>query len=145
MATGGLALLLSPKTQPHSFKGLEVIAKILFILDLIIFSIITTIITYRFKRYPKTLKCSLAHPTESLFSATFLLSCAGIIACIGRYGIPACGTWLVVVYRVLFWAYFAITFCTGVGHYVLLFTSPRLKIQDMTPGWGRWKGKFCSY
>jgi tellurite resistance protein TehA-like permease len=137
MATGGLALLLSPETQPHSFNGLEVIGKIVFILDLVIFSIITAIITYRFSRYPKTLKHSLTHPTESLFSATFLLACAGIIACIGRYGVPACGEWLVVVYRMLFWTYFAITFCTGVGHYVLLFTSPRLKIQDMTPGWGK--------
>lgn len=129
--------MLSPETQPHSFNGLEVIGKIFFILNLIIFSSITAIITYRFSRYPKTLKHSLAHPTESLFSATFLLSCAGIIACIGRYGVPACGEWLVVVYSVLFWAYFVITFCTGVGHYVLLFTSPRLKIQDMTPGWGK--------
>jgi hypothetical protein len=137
MATGGLALLLSPESQPHSFNGLEVIGKIIYIFDIVIFSIITAIITYRFWRYPKTLKRSLLHPTESLFSATFLLACAGIITCIGRYGVPACGEWLVVVYSVLFWAYFAVTLCTGVGHYVLLFTSPRLKIQDMTPAWGK--------
>lgn len=136
MATGGLALLLSPAAQPHSFNGLEIIGKIVYIFDLVIFSVITATITYRFSRYPGKLRCSLGHPTESLFSATFLLSCASIIACIGRYGVPACGPWLAVVYRVLFWIYFVVTFCTGVGHYILLFTSPRLKIQDMTPAWG---------
>ncbi|KAF2093363.1 hypothetical protein NA57DRAFT_48323 [Rhizodiscina lignyota] len=135
MATGGLALLLNPDTQPHSFDGLEVIGKIVYIFDLVIFSLITAAITYRFIRYPGRLKSSLTHPTESLFFATSHLALASIIGCIGRYGVPAAGEWLVVVYRVLFWIYFAITFCNSVGQYVLLFTSPRLKIQDMTPAW----------
>jgi tellurite resistance protein TehA-like permease len=139
MATGGLALLLSPETQPHSFKGLEVIAKIIFIFDIVIFITISACLSYRFIRFPKLLKSSLVHPTESIFSPTCLLSLAGIISCIGRYGVPSCGYWLVGVYRVLFWIYFAVTFCSAVVHYAILFTSPRLKIQDMTPAWGELK------
>ena len=37
MATGGLALLISE--QPYKFQGLDVLGRIVFILDLILFSI----------------------------------------------------------------------------------------------------------
>lgn len=135
MATGGIALLLSPATQPHPFDGLETIGKVVYIIDLVIFLSCCAAISYRFLRWPGTFIASLTHPTESLFVATSFLSMASIIAAIARYGIPVCGAWLVVVYRVLFWIYFAVTFCWAVGSYTLLFTSPALKIQDMTPAW----------
>ncbi|KIV97006.1 hypothetical protein, variant [Exophiala mesophila] len=135
MATGGLGLLLSPNNQPHTFQGLEVIGKIVYIFDLILFSCVVAAITYRFIRWPYALRSSLTHPTESLFFGAAFLSVASIIASIAQYGIPSCGYWLVVVYRVLFWMYFAITFLVAVGMYSLLFTNPRLRIQDMTPAW----------
>ncbi|KIV79299.1 hypothetical protein PV11_06866 [Exophiala sideris] len=135
MATGGLALLLSPDNQPHSFPGLETIGKVVYIIDLCIFTLIVCAITYRFIRWPGTLKASLVHPTESLFFATFFLSLASIITCIAHYGIPSSGYWLVVVYRILFWTYFGASFLVAVGAYMILFTNPRLKIQDMTPAW----------
>lgn len=40
-----------------------------------------------------------------------------------------------VVYRILFWIYFAATAVYAVGMYMVLFTSPKLKIDDMTPAW----------
>jgi C4-dicarboxylate transporter/malic acid transport protein len=135
MSTGGLALLLAEQTQPHTFDGLQTIGKVLYIFDLVVFVFVTTAITFRFVNYPGTLKSSITHPTESLFLATSMLSVASITAGIARYGIPSCGPWLVVVYRVLFWTYFALSFCLAVGQYMLLFISPRLKIQDMTPAW----------
>lgn len=133
MSTGGLALLLS--SQPHTFTGLHTIGKVVYLFDLVVFTLVTAAITFRFWRYPKTLKNSLNHPTESLFFATSLLSLASIISCIARYGIPESGPWLIVTYRVLFWLYFAVSFSTGVAQYFLLFTEPRLRIQDMTPAW----------
>lgn len=135
MATGGLSLLLAPETQPHPFDGLRTIGKVVYIIDLVIFTSCCLAISYRFLRWRGTFIGSLTHPTESLFAATFFLSMASVIAGISRYGIPSCGYWLVVVYRVLFWIYFAATFCWAVGSYTLLFTSPALKIHDMTPGW----------
>ena len=135
MSTGGLALLLSPSTQPHVFPGLNTIGKTVYIFDLALFALLTCAITYRFIHYRHTLPASLTHPTESLFSATFLLSIASIIACVARYGIPASGPWLRTTYLILFWLYFATTFLTAVAHYTLLFTSPLLKISDMTPAW----------
>ncbi|KAJ6479940.1 voltage-dependent anion channel [Mycena vitilis] len=135
MATGGLALLLSTQIQPHIFPGLAIIGKVVYIWDLFLFTIVTLCITYRFVRYPGTFTGSLTHPTESLFAATPLLSLASIIAGIARYGIPQCGPWLIVAFRVLFWAYFAVSFIAAVGLYFLLFSHPELKISDMTPAW----------
>jgi tellurite resistance protein TehA-like permease len=135
MATGGLSLLLSNQIQPHTFRGLETIGKIVYIWDLFLFVAVTLCITYRFVRFPGMFTGSLTHPTESLMAATPFLSLASIIAAIARHGIPSCGEWLVVVYRVLFWIYFVVSFVAAVGLYYLLFTSPSLKINDMTPAW----------
>lgn len=135
MSTGGLALLVSESTQPHTFHGLQTIGKVIYIFDLLIFTLITATLVTRFIRYPGTFRASLVHPTEGLFVPTFFLSLASIIGSIGRYGIPSCGEWLVVVYRVLFWLYFAVAFCVAVGLYMVFFTSPKLKIEDMTPSW----------
>ncbi|KAL2408466.1 Malic acid transport protein [Exophiala dermatitidis] len=135
MATGGIALLLSPQNQPHSFRGLETIGTIIYIFDLCIFILTVAAITYRFSKWPHALISSLVHPTESLYFGTAFLAMASIIACMAHYGIPHCGPWLVVVYRVLFWIYVSTTFVVAVGAYSMLFTNPRLKIQDMTPAW----------
>lgn len=139
MSTGGIALLLSPAVQPHSFPGLNTIGKVVYIFDLTIFTLVTLAISYRFLRWRNTLWDSLTHPTESLFAATALLSTASIIACIARYGISTIGVadagWLIVTYRTLFWIYFIVTFIWAVFAYTLLFTSPALELRDMTPAW----------
>jgi C4-dicarboxylate transporter/malic acid transport protein len=135
MATGGIALLLHPATQPHSFTGLLTIGKTVFIFDIALFLAITTCITYRFTTNPATFRASLTHPTESLFASTSLISLASIIACTARYGIPSSGPWLPTAWRVLFWTYYALTWLVAIIQYVALFTNPSLKIQDMTPAW----------
>ncbi|RWA05471.1 hypothetical protein EKO27_g9635 [Xylaria grammica] len=135
MSTGGLALLLAEQTQGFTFRGLQTIGKFVYVLDLVIFTLVASAITYRFAAFPGTLKKSIVHPTEGLFLGTSTLSLASIIAGIARYGIPSCGPWLVVAYRVLFWVYFSVTFLIAVAQYALLFTSPKLKLSDMTPAW----------
>ncbi|KAI1272466.1 voltage-dependent anion channel [Xylaria sp. FL0933] len=135
MSTGGLALLLAEATQGFTFRGLQTIGKVVYILDLVIFTLVVTAITYRFVKFPGTLKKSIVHPTEGLFLGTSTLSLASIISGIARYGIPSCGPWLVVVYRIVYWIYFAVTFVIAVAQYSLLFTSAELKLSDMTPSW----------
>ncbi|KAI0811459.1 voltage-dependent anion channel [Xylaria sp. FL0064] len=135
MATGGLALLLAEATQGFTFRGLQTIGKVVYILDLVIFTLVVAAITYRFVKFPGTLKKSIVHPTEGLFLGTSTLSLASIISGIARYGIPSCGPWLVVVYRIVYWIYFAVTFIIAVAQYSLLFTSAELKLSDMTPSW----------
>ena len=135
MATGGLALLLHPNTQPHDFSGLLTIGKVVFIIDLVLFTTITAAITYRFLSNPGTFQASLTHPTESLFASTSLISLASIIASIAHYGIPECGPWLITAVRVVFWIFYAVSWLSAIVQYVHLFTNPSLRIQDMTPAW----------
>ena len=85
LSTGGIALVLSG--TPHSFNGLDAIGKIFFIFELVIFVVCVAAITARFVLNPGTLKNSLIHPTEALFTPTLLLSCkmkSSSIAKIGR-------------------------------------------------------------
>jgi C4-dicarboxylate transporter/malic acid transport protein len=133
MSTGGIALLLY--TTPHSFKGLNVIGRVVFILDLFLFASICIGITVRFVTVSGSLLKSLQHPTESLFFPTFWLSIAVIISNIHNYGLPYAGEWLKTVLMVLFWIYSALTFLVAVGQYHLLFTGKPLTAQSMTPAW----------
>lgn len=133
MSTGGIALLLG--SQPHNFRGLFTIGKIVYVIDIVLFVIVCCTITYRFVKFPGTFKRSLVHPTESLFMPTSLLSLASIISAIAIYGIPVTSRWLVEVYSVLFWLYFALTFVTAVTQYYYLFSRPQFTIQGMVPSW----------
>jgi tellurite resistance protein TehA-like permease len=74
------------------------------------FTLIICTITLRFVKYLGSLKGFVTHPTEGLFLATSMLSQASIIAAIARCRIPSCGPWLALVYHVLFWIYFAVSF-----------------------------------
>jgi C4-dicarboxylate transporter/malic acid transport protein len=133
MSTGGIALLLG--SQPHAFSGLFTIGKIVYMVDIILFVLVSCAITYRFIKFPGTFKQSLVHPTESLFMPTSLLSLASVISAIGIYGIPATGHWLVEAYIVLFWLYFSCTFISAVAQYYYLFSRPQFTIQGMVPSW----------
>ncbi|KAG9194596.1 hypothetical protein G6011_04631 [Alternaria panax] len=135
MSTGGIALLLHPNNQPHTFPGLLNIGRAVYVFEIIFFVAVTCTISFRFARCPRLLKESLIHPSESLFFATSFLSLASIIGGMHLYGFPVCGPWLLIAYRVLFWLYFTTTFIVAISSYYLLFSSPALKIQDMTPAW----------
>ena len=135
MATGGLALLLG--NQPHTFSGLLAIGKIFYIWDLLLFSTLSVGITTRFIRGWGTgrLSKSFHNPTEGLFFPCFLISLSSIIPGMWIYGGEACGVWLAVVVRILFWMYLAVAFLAAVGQYTLLFSGEQLTIQSMTPAW----------
>lgn len=73
LSTGGIALVLS--ATPHRFKGLATIGTIFFLFALVTFIACVTTIILRFTLNSGTLKKSLTHPTEFLFTPTILLSC----------------------------------------------------------------------
>lgn len=134
MSTGGIALLLH--STPHRFPGLTTIGKVVFVFDIVVFLCIVAGITTRFTLAPGSLQKSMLHPTEALFFPTAWLALVNIFSCIQVYAAPACGPWLIVTVRVLFWLYAALTFAIAVWQYWHLFTAPqRLTIQSMTPAW----------
>lgn len=133
MSTGGLALLLH--STPHRFRGLEIIGKAVFVLNLIFFICLLGGIVCRFVISPRALKLSLMHPTESLFFPCFLLSIATILANSAVYGIPSTGSWLPAVLRVCFWLYLALSTLSAIVQFFLLFNGAHLPIHSMTPAW----------
>jgi C4-dicarboxylate transporter/malic acid transport protein len=131
MSTGGIAVLLS-KT-PHRFQGLDTISLIVFIFDLLLFSGLCATMIARFVLCKGTFIRSVFHPTESLFIPTFFLAIGIII--IGMEQYAYIGDWMVTVLRILFWIYFAVSFCVAVIQYLILFTGKPHTIQSMTPAW----------
>lgn len=67
MSTGGISLLISESTQPNTFYGQQTIGKVVYIIDLVLFTLITVALITRFIKYKGTFMASLAHPTEGLF------------------------------------------------------------------------------
>jgi C4-dicarboxylate transporter/malic acid transport protein len=131
MSTGGIAVLLSE--TPNRFQGLDTIGLIFFIFDLVLFCGLCTTMITRFLLCKGTFVRSLRHPTESLFIPTFFLAIGVILIGIKQYA--RTGDWLATVLQVLFWIYFALTFCLAVIQYVALFTGKPHTIQSMTPAW----------
>ncbi|KAF2143206.1 uncharacterized protein K452DRAFT_224976 [Aplosporella prunicola CBS 121167] len=137
MSTGGLALLLG-KT-PHRFNGLDVIGRIVYIFDLVLFVLFAIAMVTRFVTCPRAFKASLTDWHESVFFAPFWLSCATIIGNMKGYGLPHAGPWLVDCIRVLFWIYCACTTITAIAlHFSLInISAPKgvYNAKSMNPTW----------
>ncbi|OKL60622.1 hypothetical protein UA08_04082 [Talaromyces atroroseus] len=114
MATGGIAILL--KNTPHKFHGLDTIGKIFFILNLVIFITVFLCLGLRFCTKPSALRESFDHPNESYFAGTCLLAVATIIIGSEIYGTDACGPWLQVALRIVFWIYAACSILEALFH-----------------------------
>jgi C4-dicarboxylate transporter/malic acid transport protein len=133
MSTGAVGVVLA--NTPFRFTGLDVIAKIFFILDIALFTLFCSAITYRFARRPKVFLKSLHHPSEALFFGSFLVSVALILNLTQTYGIPVCGPWLTTFVRVAYWLYCAVALCVAIFQYATLFVSERLPVDSAMPAW----------
>ncbi|KAJ5936132.1 hypothetical protein N7454_005430 [Penicillium verhagenii] len=132
MSTGGLALLIA--SQPNRFKGLDEIGLAIYIINLLMFASVTTLMTTRFILHGNLLH-SLTHDREGLFFPTFWLSIATMITGLERYfgdnPSPAFSTTL----EVLFWSYCVCTFAVAAFQYSHLFSSHTYRLQTMMPSW----------
>jgi tellurite resistance protein TehA-like permease len=133
MGTGSIAVLLGQ--QPHTFKGLQTIGKVVFIWDLFLFIIICLLTAIRFYRQPSLFVRAFRNPAEALFSAAFLISINNIIICMQEYGVSSTGPWMIITLRIVFWIYVAISFILGVSVYLELFTARHMTTQDILPAW----------
>ncbi|KAF2725751.1 hypothetical protein K431DRAFT_259392 [Polychaeton citri CBS 116435] len=133
MSTGALAVVLAQ--TPNRFGGLNVIGKIFFIFDLVLFVMFTVAIIARFVLYPRRFMNSLHHPVEGLFFGAYWVSLSLILNCTQAYGVPNCGPWLVTTLRVLFWMYCAVVLLVAIFQYYVLFQEERLNITDALPAW----------
>ncbi|TVY84488.1 putative malic acid transport protein [Lachnellula suecica] len=133
MSTGGTAFVLS--VIPHRFDGLTTLGTIMFVYNIGLFLIISSLITARFIIYPGTLKKSLSNPHEGFFFATMWLSFATMITNTTAYGVPNSGPWLIEALWVVFWVYTVCVTIMAIFYYHVLFTVHALVITNVLPGW----------
>jgi len=133
MSTGALASLISQ--QPFTFTGLRTIGKIFFIVDLVLFVLITAMIAARFLQKPRALTTSLHHPSESFFFGAFWVSVALLLYNSTVYGVPHVGPWLPKALKVLFWMYYGIQTCVAVFQYHVIFEVEKLALSEAMPAW----------
>ncbi|GAQ43507.1 hypothetical protein AtubIFM55763_010841 [Aspergillus tubingensis] len=132
MSCGGLALLIV--NQPHDFKGLKDIARVVYCLNIAFFVIVTTLMAIRFILHKNMLE-SLGHDREGLFFPTFWLSIAtmitGLYKCFGDDSNEKFTKCL----QVLFWIYCGFTMITAVAQYSFVFATHKYELHTMMPSW----------
>jgi tellurite resistance protein TehA-like permease len=133
MSTGALAVVLG--NTPNTFTGLQTIGKIVFILDLVLFTLFNLLMLARFILVPRKILGSLHHPVEGLFFGTYWVSVSLILNCTYIYGNPSTGPWLAKALEVTYWMYCAAAFIVGVVQYSLYFRLERLNVNDAVPAW----------
>lgn len=131
MSTGAIAVVLAQ--QPFTFSGLDAIAKIFFILDIVLFCVFSGLMVVRFYLQPWKLTKSLHYPSEALFFGSAWVSIALLLNLISTYGVPVCGPWLRVVMEVLFWMYAALALLVAIFQYLTLFVANNMPVSSAMP------------
>lgn len=121
--------------QPFKFTGLDVIAKIFFILDLVLLILFSLLMAARFFWYPWKLTKSLHFPKEALFFGSWWVTVALLMNLTATYGIPACGPWLATAMEVLFWIYAGCALMVSVFQYLTLFIEEKMPVSSAMPAW----------
>jgi C4-dicarboxylate transporter/malic acid transport protein len=133
MSTGALAVVLG--NTPNKFPGLQTIGAIVYILDIVLFLLFTSLMVMRFILVPRKLTASLHHPVEGLFHGTFWVSLALILNGAYVYGNDKTGPWLTKALEVCFWLYCAASFSVSIAQYSMFFRLERLTVTDAVPAW----------
>ncbi|KAJ3526514.1 hypothetical protein NM208_g11158 [Fusarium decemcellulare] len=133
MSTGGLSLLLF--AQPNQFPGLRSIGLAVYIINLIIFTLVSITMTARFMLHQGSFKKSITHPREGFFVPTALLSIATVITSTDRYAIPKNNSNLVWAVQASFWVYVIITLIFAIGQYSYVFAAHSFGLNTMMPTW----------
>ncbi|KAK1247669.1 hypothetical protein MKX07_000557 [Trichoderma sp. CBMAI-0711] len=131
MSTGGLSLLIY--AQPYQFAGERVIGLVVYIINLIIFSLVTMAMMARFFLHAGEFVRSITHPREGFFVPTFFLSLATIITSTQRYAIPDDHPILEPAVKIAFWVYVALTAVLALGQYSYVFAAHNLSLKTFMP------------
>lgn len=132
MSTGGLALLIS--NQPFQFEGLQDIGLAVYIIDLVFFAFVCSLMSLRFMLHGGLLD-SLRHDREGLFFPTFWLSVATIISGLYKFFGEDSQESFQLALEALFWIYCACTLTLAVVQYYFVFATHSYHLQTMMPSW----------
>ncbi|KAF2661316.1 hypothetical protein K491DRAFT_647624 [Lophiostoma macrostomum CBS 122681] len=136
MGTGGLAIALG--VTPHRFRGLTTIGLIIFLLNIFLFLLFTSLMTTRLILSPARFRKSFTHPPESFFIGSYLLTIATILGGTQLYGLTLPSTpqlWLIPVLRIFYWLYASISLLNAIIQYFLFITRTPSRPIPMNPSW----------
>lgn len=132
MSAGGLALLIV--NQPNKFKGLLEIGTAVYLINILLFAFVCSLMAARFIIHGGLLD-SLTHEREGLFFPTFWLSVATIITGLEKYFGNHPEKSFSTTLEVLFWIYCVCTFILAVVQYSFVFSAHTYRLQTMMPSW----------
>ena len=101
MGTGIIAVLLFK--LPYNGKWLYELSIIVFVFDLVLYTLFCFISALRYILYPEIWSAMLNHPTESLFLGTCPMGLGILVQMIVYVCVPAWGTWAITLAWTLWW------------------------------------------
>ncbi|GAM91150.1 hypothetical protein ANO11243_091970 [Dothideomycetidae sp. 11243] len=135
MTTLGLSTLLYAQISLHNFHGLYTIGLVVYLIGAVQFFILVLAKTAHFLVFKGSLRKSFDSPDECLFSATFLISCFGMITGALDFAQPKPGSRLSLCLLSLFWIYVPCALLASVGIYSRIFAKCHLELNFYTPAW----------
>lgn len=130
-STGGIAALIY--ACPKRFDGLQTIGAVVFVFNIVMFLIFTSLMAIRWIANPSKIRDCFITAPECYFFGSFWLTCATIIIDMQQYAVIHTGPWLLVAIRICFWLYAAITFVSTTLHLVFLFKHTPVEIHEFNP------------
>jgi len=133
MGTGITSILLHE--LPYQFKGLRIIADIIFGLNVVLFLLFLGISIARYTIWPQMGPLMLFHPSQSLFLGTFAMGMTTIVSMSAIAAAPAWGNGFVIFTWILWWitVILAIVICTGLPF--IQFTRHVQSLEQMSAIW----------
>ncbi|KAJ5167675.1 uncharacterized protein N7482_003269 [Penicillium canariense] len=134
MGTGIVSILLN--TLPYNGRWLHDVSVVIFILNVVYFTISLAITLLRYILYPEIFRVMIAHPVQSLFLGTFPMGLATIINMFCFVCVPAWGDraayfiWAVWIFDAI------VSVLVAIGIPFLLTTSKNeIDLSSMTAAW----------
>ncbi|KAK3369790.1 voltage-dependent anion channel-domain-containing protein [Lasiosphaeria ovina] len=131
----------SSRSSPHQFPGLPQIGLVVYIVNIMLFALITSKLVGRFFLVAGSFSRSITHPREGFFFPTFFLSVATFITSTQRYGVdgignsPSHGPGPLWAMQAAFWAYVVVTTVLAIGQYSFVFATHSFELHTMMPTW----------
>ncbi|KAK4688387.1 hypothetical protein P7C73_g1722, partial [Tremellales sp. Uapishka_1] len=110
---GTSAVYVSIGSVPYAFNGQHAFGCCFFFMNILWFIVNLIMVARRAINHPKIFKHSFYDQGEGVWFPVTVLAVATLIIGIINYGIPYCGSWLIVTCEVLFWIYVFLGVCQG--------------------------------
>ncbi|PWN94606.1 C4-dicarboxylate transporter/malic acid transport protein, partial [Tilletiopsis washingtonensis] len=133
MGTGVVSILLHE--LPFQFRGLGIIANIIFALNVVLFVLFLLATLARYLCFRNMLRLMLLHPAQSLFTGTFPMGLGTIVNMIVLSLVPAWGAQWAYVAWALWMVQSIVSLLTCIGLPFLQFTRHELAFSTMAGTW----------